>query len=250
MEQPMRAQILVVDDDPLLLPLLVETLTAIGYTVTGAPGGIEALDILQTRKFDLMVTDIKMPDLDGIQLLKKVRRHYPDMPVVFITGVATPDMIQEASPDGFLAKPFRIQHIEELIARTLRARSDHARGTVRKVLVADPDDTFRATLTEALNYSEYIPFAASTPADAVRELESGSFEAVITDSALPRLNGHSLSQIISERFPDTPVILMSADQTAEDLVDSYYASFLRKPFQAGTIIEMLNQLSLTGPHVR
>ncbi len=247
MGQPLRDQILVVDDDPLLLPLLVETLSAIGYTVTGAPGGIEALDILQTRKFDLMVTDIKMPNLDGIQLLKKVRRHYPEMPVVFITGVATPEMVREASPDGFLAKPFRIQHIEALIKRTLRAKSDHAKGTVRKVLVVDPDDNFRTTLTEALNYSEYVPFEAATTSEAVRELESGAFEAVIADVSTLRLNGHSLSQIIQERFPDTPVILMSADQTAEELVDGYYANFVRKPFQAGTIIELLNNLSLAAP---
>jgi DNA-binding NtrC family response regulator len=245
MNEPVKAQVLVVDDDPLLLALLVETLTAIGYGVTGAPGGIDALDILQDRKFDLMVTDIKMPNLDGIQLLKKVRRHYPDMPVVFITGVATPEMISKAAPDGFLAKPFRINHIEELIERTLRAGRDRARSVGRKVLVVDQDETFRTALTEALNYSDYVPFAATTSSDAVRELESGAFDAVIADVSVPKLDGRSLPQIMQLRFPEIPVILMSSEQTTEELIESHYIRFIRKPFQAGTILELLEELSFT-----
>ena len=102
------ARILIVDDDPLLLELLTDTLTAIGHDTKPAGDGAVALDILQTEEFDLMITDIKMPNVDGLQLLKKVRRHYPKMPVLFITGVASQEVIGQAEPDGFLAKPFRI----------------------------------------------------------------------------------------------------------------------------------------------
>jgi DNA-binding NtrC family response regulator len=244
MNEQIKAKVLVVDDDPLLLTLLVETLTAIGYGVTGAPGGIDALDLLQERKFDLMVTDIKMPNLDGIQLLKKVRRHYPEMPVVFITGVASPEMISKASPDGFLAKPFRINHIEDLIERTLRSRRDPAKSAVRKILVVDQDEPFRSSLTEALNYSDYVPFAVTSTGEAVRELESGLFEAVIADVSVPKANGRSLPQIMEQRFPEIPVILMSSDQTAEELAESHYVRFIQKPFQAGTILELLEEIAL------
>jgi len=115
-----KPRILVVDDDANLLDLLVDTLTTIGYKVIGAPGGVEALENLRNDKFDLMITDIKMPDVDGLQLLKKVRRHYSKMPVLFVTGVATPNIIGQAAPDGFLAKPFRITQIENLIEGALK----------------------------------------------------------------------------------------------------------------------------------
>jgi len=131
-----KARILVVDDDLNLLDLLTDTLEAIGYRPEAAPGGAEAMeklnrekyDLLITdikmpdidrEKYDLLITDIKMPDIDGIQLLKKVRRSFPELPVLFITGVAEPEIIGRALPDGVLAKPFRINHIEELIENTL-----------------------------------------------------------------------------------------------------------------------------------
>ncbi len=116
-----QAEVLVVDDDANLLTLLVDTLKAIGYSATGVSGGRKALEILADRAFDLLITDIKMPDMDGIQLLKRVRATYTNLPVLFITGVSLPDTFAQASPDGLLMKPFRISHIEELIEKTLAA---------------------------------------------------------------------------------------------------------------------------------
>ncbi|RME29104.1 MAG: response regulator, partial [Candidatus Zixiibacteriota bacterium] len=85
-----QIRVLVVDDDPYLLDLLVETLDTIGYQCTPAKDGLEALDLLNNGTYDIVVTDIKMPGMDGISLLRKVRRRFHDLPVLFITGVASP----------------------------------------------------------------------------------------------------------------------------------------------------------------
>ena len=121
MQKP-KVTILVVEDNATMRDLLVDTLDAIGYHPTGASDGSEALQKLKEQKFDLIITDIMMPGIDGVALLKKVRKEYPHLPVLFITGVATPEVVERASPDGFLAKPFRISHIEELIEDTLKGR--------------------------------------------------------------------------------------------------------------------------------
>ena len=121
MQKP-KATILVVDDNATMRDLLVDTLDAIGYVPTGASDGSEALQKLKEQKFDLMITDIMMPGIDGIALLKEVRKDYPNLPVLFITGVASPEVVDRASPDGFLAKPFRISHIEQLIKDTLKGK--------------------------------------------------------------------------------------------------------------------------------
>jgi len=120
MEQ-FRPNILVVDDDPALLSLLIDTLLAIGYNATGAANGVRALEVLAETSFALMITDIRMPKLNGLQLRDKVKRLYPDMPILFVTGVAYPDIIAQASPEGVLAKPFRISQIEEMIESTLNS---------------------------------------------------------------------------------------------------------------------------------
>jgi DNA-binding NtrC family response regulator len=78
--------------------------------------------MLKLEKFDLVISDVKMPEIDGITLLGLIRDAHPHMPVLLITGVASPEVVGEADPDGFLAKPFRISHIEEMIEATLSAR--------------------------------------------------------------------------------------------------------------------------------
>lgn len=131
------AKILVVDDDAALLDLLVDTLSTIGYSVVPAPGGSEALVILEQDTFDMVISDIRMPEVDGISLLNKVRRSYPGLPVLLITGVASDDIINKASPDGFLAKPFRIGHIEELIESTLSKRSTSTKLKEQEAVAVD-----------------------------------------------------------------------------------------------------------------
>lgn len=120
MEQ-FRPNILVVDDDPALLSLLIDTLLAIGYNATGSANGVRALEVLAETSFALMITDIRMPKLNGLQLRDRVRRLYPDMPILFVTGVAYSDIIAQASPEGVLAKPFRISQIEEMIESALNS---------------------------------------------------------------------------------------------------------------------------------
>ncbi|UCG61196.1 MAG: response regulator [Candidatus Zixiibacteriota bacterium] len=242
-----KAKILVVDDDATLLGLLVDTLTVIGYNAVGVPGGIEALEALSGKRFDLLITDIKMPGMDGIALSKKVRRHYPDLPVLFITGVATPEIIGRASPDGFLAKPFRINHIEELIENTLKNRPETVSRQIRKVMVVDDDQTFREMLADALRFDEYIPCAVSSGEEALRELERGEIDAVITDIRMPGMDGITLLKQIKERQADLPVILITAYLAEEDIkkqsVHDLADGFIRKPFRVEKIVEMLNGLS-------
>ncbi len=244
-----KANILAVDDDKNLLDLLVDTLTAIGYRTVPAHGGVPALERLKDERFDLMITDIRMPDLDGIQLLKKVRRHYPDMPVLFITGFASPEMIGQATPDGFLAKPFRIAQIESLIESTLQRKPGDPTHGMRKVLVVDADDRFRTSLSEALNISHYTPFSARGAREALQELENGRFHAVIADVRLPDHNGFDLGRHVKERYPETPVILMgTAERPSQIGLEEAYDSYLRKPFNVGTVVELLDQIETTTPH--
>lgn len=212
-----KAKVLVVDDDLNLLDLLVDTLTTIGYSAVPAHGGVPALERLKDERFDLMVTDIRMPDLDGIQLLKKVRRHYPGMPVLFITGFAPPDMVGQASPDGLLAKPFRIAQIESLIEQTLVRKSSGTVYARPKVLVVDSDEAFRTNLAEALNFSNYIPFAAGGEQDALRELENGRFHAVIADTTLADDSGLDLGEKSSGSIP-THRSFLSALETRRRLM--------------------------------
>lgn len=243
-------KILVVDDDNLFLDLMIETLSSIGCAVTGVPGAIEALEKLEKTKFDLLITDIKMSGMDGVALFRKVRRHYPHMPVLFVTGVESPEVIGRASPDGFLAKPFRIEQIEELIKNTLKDKKAKETKQIRQVMVVDDNETFREMLADTLRYNEYVPCAVSSGTEALIELDNGKVDAVIADIKMPEMDGITLLKLIKEKKPEIPVILITAFIDKEDIVknslNSLADGFLRKPFQVENLVELLNNLSSTS----
>lgn len=116
------ARILVVDDDSHLLGLLTETLGSIGYNAENAKSAKEALAKLAKSKFHLIISDIKMPEMDGLSLLGRIREIYPRLPVIFITGLPRTDILRSANPEGILSKPFRISNLEDLIEQALRLK--------------------------------------------------------------------------------------------------------------------------------
>ncbi|MFH1374918.1 MAG: response regulator [bacterium] len=245
----LQTKILVVDDDALLRDLLVDTLQTIGYETTGVSDGIEALQSLRNEKYDLMISDIKMPGIDGLALLRKTRRLYPDLPVLFITGVASPEIIGRALPDGFLAKPFRINHIEEMIEDTLRLRTQPDTSSVKRVLIVDDDDLFRDMLTEALRLDGYIPCSASGGEQALREMENGEVDAVITDIRMPGMDGITLLKKLKGQRPGLPVILMTAFFSVEEVrrrsQPAEADGFLQKPFEIDNIFRVLKEINRT-----
>ncbi|RKX25466.1 MAG: hypothetical protein DRP47_09780 [Candidatus Zixiibacteriota bacterium] len=245
--------ILVVDDDNNLRELLIDTLEGIGYPAEAAVDGIEALEKLRKTPYDLMISDIKMPGIDGIRLLHKTRRYYPDMPVILITGYATPEIMGRASPDGFLAKPFRISAMEQLIEEALAGQKEEIKDSIRKVLVVDDDDMFRQTLSDTLRLNNFIPTAVEGGNEALRELENGSVDAVIADIKMPGMDGITLMNRIKSKYPDLPVILITgffADDYATPDSDSAQADgFLQKPFDTKRIVRLLEELSPTCPTV-
>lgn len=242
-----QAHILVVDDDPLLRELLQDTLDTIGYTAEVASDGHEALDRLNQSRFDLVITDIKMPGMDGITLHKRIRRLYPDMPVLFITGVTSPEVIGQASPAGFLAKPFRISHMEELIREALNRGREHAGAPVRRVMVVDDDDLFRDMLADTLSAHGYTPYAVQNGAQALVELEQGPVDVVISDIRMPGMDGIALLKEIKEKHPDLPVILITAflgeSESDQGASTAEADGFLSKPFETEQIIALLRSLS-------
>jgi DNA-binding NtrC family response regulator len=117
--------LLVVDDDQVARELLAETLAREGYRVRVAGGGEEALRLAGAEPFDMALVDLRMPDLDGLAVLKQLAMIQPDLPVVILTAFATIETAIEAVNAGafdYLSKPFRMEEIKIVVRRTLDAR--------------------------------------------------------------------------------------------------------------------------------
>ncbi len=120
-----RQKILLVDDDPSILNLLVSYITAFGYDPASAANGLEAVELLRTQQVDIVITDVLMPDMDGMELLGYIKKHHPHIDVIVMTGhvnkISYTDVIKAGASD-FISKPFEHDELEAKLNRLVRER--------------------------------------------------------------------------------------------------------------------------------
>ncbi|MDX9858142.1 MAG: response regulator [candidate division Zixibacteria bacterium] len=117
-----RPSIMVVDDELLIRDLLYDFFTGQGWEITVAESGAKALEMLRQKPADLVLSDIKMPQMDGLQLAGELRRAYPGMPVVLMTGYPSVDSAVSAlraRVEDYVIKPFNINQLFKLIEATV-----------------------------------------------------------------------------------------------------------------------------------
>lgn len=124
MHQP---SILVVDDELLIRDLLYDFFSGQGWQIAVAENSERALQILHDRKIDLVLTDIKMPELDGLQLAARLKESDPNLPVVVMTGypsVESAVTALRAKVEDYVIKPFNINQLFKLIEATIQRKAD------------------------------------------------------------------------------------------------------------------------------
>ncbi len=118
-------KVLVVDDEPIVLTSCRMVLEAEGCEVTMAGTVQEALAALEAQTFGLLLVDVKMPVLDGMYLVRQVRKNRPGMPIVVMSGYSTDDTVREALELGaatFIAKPFTPDELADTVRSVLKPR--------------------------------------------------------------------------------------------------------------------------------
>ncbi|MEI7850554.1 MAG: response regulator [Kiritimatiellales bacterium] len=115
-------RILIVDDAPIFLLLLSKLLAGEGYEVATAKHGAEALKILETASFDLLLSDMNMEPVNGLELLRAVKTSYADMPVIMVTAYETlysADETERLGAFAYITKPFKNAMLFETVRRAL-----------------------------------------------------------------------------------------------------------------------------------
>jgi ATP-dependent Lon protease len=117
-----KSRILVVDDEEIARKNLEHILKKENYTVITAASGAEAIEMMEASDFDVVLTDIRMEKVDGIQVLEKAKSRYPDSKVIMITGYASVDSAIETLKKGafhYIAKPFKIDEIRVTVKQAI-----------------------------------------------------------------------------------------------------------------------------------
>ena len=123
-------KILVVDDDAIVIKSCRRILEAEGFEVTSVPSADEALEKIKYYEFDLLLMDVKMPKHDGIFLMREIKKNWPDIPIIVMSGYPTPETIADVLKLGatqFIPKPFRpdelVKSVRQVIQKTPRKKS-------------------------------------------------------------------------------------------------------------------------------
>jgi DNA-binding NtrC family response regulator len=226
------ARVLVVDDEKSILMLLDEALSQWGYQVTTANSASDALATLRTQVFDAALTDVRMPDMSGIELLRELKKRDESMEVVIMTGYPTIASAVEALKEGaydYLSKPLILDELRHLMQRLMERR--FLRGEVQ---------TLRMRLGEELTVSELIGSSpamlrikdvigkvAVTDSPVLVEGESGTGKELVA-AAIHRLSARAKG----------PFIPVNCSAIPRDLLESEFFGHVRGAF-SGAVADAL-----------
>ena len=151
------ARILVVDDEDIIRVLLTEILTEDGYEIVTAPDGRDAIEILEREQFDLIISDMVMPGMNGIEVLQAAFRIDPHYQIIMITGypsVETAVRLVNLGAADYITKPFNVDLIRVTVAKVLEMRKVRGGGGM-PVVEASQATLGVDGLTDAFNYSMF-----------------------------------------------------------------------------------------------
>ena len=125
-------KVLVIDDEQGIRNLLDTLLSRKGYDVVLADGGRKGLELIRRERPDVVVLDLKMPEMDGVAVLQQIRRLNSDQPVIILTGAATPEREQQVRALGvteFVEKEFSLHRLGDALKRLLKTPTPATRGS-------------------------------------------------------------------------------------------------------------------------
>src|SRR5262245_57816912 len=154
-------RLLVVEDDTTVRDFCVRLLRMNGYQVLSANNGVEALERLKEHRYDLVFTDLQMPQMGGIPLLQEMREHYPDIDTIVFTAHATVETAREALKLGafdYLTKPVSVDDLERTVRRAMEWRRVRIEKERLSEIVAlyNISQTFTSTLDTATAVREIV----------------------------------------------------------------------------------------------
>lgn len=121
----LNPKIVVVDDEPAIGELLVNFLGQEGYEITSFTSGKKALAHLKTKPVDLLLTDLRMPEMNGLDVIKATKKTKPDLPIMAMSGSPDSEMIEiidelrKLGVSNYLKKPFTLNYLKQVIVQTL-----------------------------------------------------------------------------------------------------------------------------------
>lgn len=238
----MTRRALVVDDDPMMVRTLADVLKITGWDVTPEYNGRAAVEAAAAAPFDVVLMDIKMPEMDGVAAFKAMKAARPNVHVILMTAFAAQDMIADAERSGVyqvMSKPVDIPRLLSTLARSLPRN--------QSVLLIDGDASFLRTLSDVLRMNGFDAVMAADLKSAHDILATQHPVAVLLHMHLESAGPRAAVAALRDSDPDVAVIVYSgqagaADELQRTLPTDWIYAYLQKPFDVARVTGMLDAI--------
>jgi len=242
----MKPRALVVDDDQTMVKTLSDLLRLKGWEVATAYSGASAVEVASRGYFDVVLMDIKMPGMDGVDAFKAMKAAQPHIRVVLMTAYAGQDRVEEAEREGVvrvMPKPVDVPSLLSLLSATM--------GTRHPVLLVDHDAVFLKTMSEVLQLRGFDVVVAHDIEHATRLMSERRPMAVLLHVHLGAAAVREAVTAVHEVSPSVALILYSGQPGAAEEIErvlptEWVHAYLQKPFAVEQVTGVLDGIRRAG----
>jgi DNA-binding NtrC family response regulator len=254
----MKRHLLIVDDEAMCRGPIAEILRLSGYIVEEASSGKEALKILEKKEFNVIITDVLMPGMNGIELIRAVQDLSPATETIVLSAhgtEATKDKLGRMGIFGYLEKPVLADSLAAMVKNAMKSNRMVRLGIEKKgpdvvfsrqrVLVADDNEDIRNVVSSALFEKGYAVTAVSDGSQAFEKILINDFDLVILDINMPRMGGIETVKAVRGHDACCYILLISGEAEKEEIqqaLDNGADKFLAKPFSIAELLKIVEKI--------
>ncbi|ADO84071.1 response regulator [Ilyobacter polytropus] len=232
----MNIKVLLVEDDKMARKRLKRVIEKEGYEVIAAQDGLEGLELFKSERPDVVITDVKMPKIDGIEVMHRIKEMSKTTEVILITGHGDIDMAIVALRDGaldYIKKPIDIDQLIVSLGRAKEKIQDRKKITIRNsILILEDDEKTREKLGKIYIKEGYKVFTAPDGERGLKIFSENKIDILLTDLRMPIMNGLQFISEVKKISSDCEFIVLSGFGDEADAVEAMRngaINFISKP---------------------
>lgn len=232
----MNIKVLLVEDDKMARKRLKRVIEKEGYEIIAAQDGLEGLELFKSERPDVVITDVKMPKIDGIEVMHRIKEMSKTTEVILITGHGDIDMAIVALRDGaldYIKKPIDIDQLIVSLGRAKEKIQDRKKITIRNsILILEDDEKTREKLGKIYIKEGYKVFTAPDGERGLKIFSENKIDILLTDLRMPIMNGLQFISEVKKISSDCEFIVLSGFGDEADAVEAMRngaINFISKP---------------------
>lgn len=252
-------RLLIVDDEEDFLESTSKALSRRGFVVDCAQNGTDAIKMAKKNSYDILILDVKMPDIDGIAVFRIIHKILPDLLILLLTGHSTLNDAFQTLKEGvtnYLTKPIEmdelamcIKNVVSLTDETPDKRNNdleqYDSDEVIRIMLIDDEYEFLESLKKVLQRRKMDVITMDSGEKALMYLKNKLVDVVVLDVKIPGMNGLEILQRIKQDFPSIEVILLTGHPSISNAIDGIRlgaCEYLQKPYKATSLATTIRKL--------